>query len=101
MQPGQTHKQFSVHSWGTGQGLEAEVPPQPQPCTEPSSCTGAQQLQQLQSSPCVVQSHDSARNSCSNAHFLQTQKDELLGSFSTLQHKDGIQQYVALNGEQK
>lgn len=24
------------------------------------------------------------RNSCGNAHFLQTQKDELLGSFSTL-----------------
>lgn len=51
----------------------------------PCCCTGAQQLQQqLQSSPCVVQSRDSARNSCRNAHLLQTQKDELLGSFSTL-----------------
>lgn len=67
----------------TGQCLEAEAPLQLQPCTEPSCCTGAQQLQP-QSSPCVVQSHDSARNSCRNAHFLQTQKDELLGSFSTL-----------------
>lgn len=73
-----TQTQFSVHFWrqdtcDTGQS---------QPCTEPSCCAGAQQ--QLQSSPCVVQSHDSARNSCSNAHFLQTQKGELLGSFSTL-----------------
>lgn len=78
VQPGQTHTNSS-------QCLQAEVPLQPQPCTEPSCCTGARQLQQqLQSSPCVVQSRDSARNSCSNAYFLQTQKDKLLGGFSTL-----------------
>lgn len=73
---------LSVHFWGrngdTGQCLQAEVPPQPQPCP------GAQQpQQQLHSSLCVEQ-NDSARNSCSNAHLLQTLKDELLVASSTL-----------------
>lgn len=82
---------------GTGQQLEAEVPPQSQLCTG-----GVSSHRSSRGAPRVWYKVMTQPGTAAVIHiFYKHKRMSCLVAFLLLQHENGIKQYLVLNGEQK